>query len=234
VEIIRSALERSSLFSGAPEVAIKMALEATTLRHFPPESEIFREDDPGEAVYMIVEGRVKVSRANLEGRERIFTILSNPEVLGEMSVISNNLRSATAYCLDQVTTLVIYREDLKAILDRHPHVLWNLTRILAKRLGDMNREVEMLSFASTQACVAYALQGLYLRGGFKSGKDGLPTLEFTHQDLANRTGNSRETITRVLRDLEKDHIIKTRPGLIALLKPEALEAIIFGLRDNDE
>ncbi|MEY4530653.1 MAG: hypothetical protein RLZZ156_1374 [Deinococcota bacterium] len=234
MDIIRAGLERSSLFSGAPDAAIKMALEATTIRNFAPESEIFREDDPGEAVYMIVEGRVKVSRANLEGRERIFTILSSPEVLGEMAVISSTLRSATAYCLDQVTTLVIYREDLKAILDRHPHVLWNLTRILAKRLGDMNREVEMLSFASTQACVAYALQGLYLRGGFKSGKDGLPTLEFTHQDLANRTGNSRETITRVLRDLEKEGIIKTRPGLIALLKPEALEAIIFGLRDNDE
>ena len=234
MDIIRSGLERSSLFSGAPDTAIKMALEATTLRNFAPESEIFREDDPGEAIYMIVEGRVKVSRANLEGRERIFTILSSPEVLGEMAVISSSLRSATAYCLDQVTTLVIYREDLKAILDRHPHVLWNLTRILAKRLGDMNREVEMLSFASTQACVAYALQGLYLRGGFKSGKDGLPTLEFTHQDLANRTGNSRETITRVLRDLEKEGIIKTRPGLIALLKPEALEAVIFGLRDNDE
>ncbi len=234
MDTIRSGLERSSLFSGAPEAAIKMALEATTIRNFAPDSEIFREDDPGEAVYMIVEGRVKVSRANLEGRERIFTILSSPEVLGEMAVISSTLRSATAYCIDQVTTLVIYREDLKAILDRHPHVLWNLTRILAKRLGDMNREVEMLSFASTQACVAYALQGLYLRGGFKSGKDGLPTLEFTHQDLANRTGNSRETITRVLRDLEKESIIKTRPGLIALLKPEALEAIIFGLRDKDE
>jgi CRP/FNR family transcriptional regulator, cyclic AMP receptor protein len=234
VDIIRSGLESSSLFSGAPEAAIKMALEATSVRNFAPESEIFREDDPGEAVYMIAEGRVKVSRANLEGRERIFTILSSPEVLGEMAVISSTSRSATAYCLDQVMTLVIYREDLKAILDRHPQVLWNLTRILAKRLGEMNREVEMLSFASTQACVAYALQGLYLRGGFKSGKDGLPTLEFTHQDLANRTGNSRETITRVLRDLEKESIIKTRPGLIALLKPEALEAIIFGLRDNDE
>ncbi len=230
---LRSALERSSLFSGAPEAAIKMALEATTVRVFAAESAIFREDDPGEAIYMIHDGRVKVSRANLEGRERIFTVLSSPEVLGEMAVISSSPRSATAYCLDQVSTLVIYREDLKAILDRHPHVLWNLTRILAKRLGDMNREVEMLSFASTQACIAYALQGLYLRGGFKSSKDGLPTLEFTHQDLANRTGNSRETITRALRDLEKENIIKTRPGLIVLLRPEALEAVIFGLREKD-
>ncbi len=234
VDEIRSALERSSLFSGASETAIKMALEAATLRVFAPDTDIFREDDPGEAVYLIVDGRVKVSRANLEGRERIFTILSHPEVLGEMAVISSNLRSATARCLDQVTTLVIYREDLKAILDRHPHVLWNLTRVLAKRLGDMNREVEILSFATTQACIAYALQALYLRGGFRTNKDGLPTLEFTHQDLANRTGNSRETITRALRDLEREGIIYTRPGFISLLKPEALESIIYGLRENDE
>ncbi len=233
-DYVRHALERSSLFVGAPEPAIKMALEAASLRTFPIESEIFREDDLGEAVYLIVEGRVKVSRANLEGRERIFTILAPPEILGEMALISSVNRSATAYCLDNVTTLVIYRDELKGILDRHPHVLWNLARILAKRLGDMNREVEMLSFSSTQSCVAYAMQGMYLRGAFKTGKDGLPTLEFTHQDLANRTGNSRETITRVLKDLEKDGIIKTRPGIISLLKPHALEAVIYGLRETDE
>jgi CRP/FNR family transcriptional regulator, cyclic AMP receptor protein len=234
MEDLRAALERSSLFVGTPEAAIKMALEAVTMRNFPQNAEIFREDDPGEAVYLIVEGRVKVSRANLEGRERIFTILTSPEVLGEMAVVSSGSRSATAQCLDRVIALVIYREELKGILDRHPQVLWNLTKVLAKRLGDMNREVEVLSSASTTACVAYALQALYLRGGFKSGKDGLPTLEFTHQDLANRTGNSRETITRALRDFEKEGIIKTRPGVITLLKPEALEAIIFGLRDTDE
>ncbi|MFN3266259.1 MAG: Crp/Fnr family transcriptional regulator [Deinococcales bacterium] len=231
---VRAALERSALFVGAPESAIKMALEAVTTRTFSPGAEIFREDDPGEAVYLIVEGRVKVSRANLEGRERIFTILASPEILGEMALVSSGARSATARCLDRVVALVIYREDLKGILDRNPAVLWNLTKILAKRLGDMNREVEVLSSASTTACVAYALQALYLRGGFKSDKDGLPTLEFTHQDLANRSGNSRETITRALKDFEKEGIIKTRPGMITLLKPEALEAIIFGLRDDEE
>jgi CRP/FNR family transcriptional regulator, cyclic AMP receptor protein len=234
MEDLRAALERSSLFMGAPESAIKMALEAVTLRTFAQNAEIFREDDPGEAVYLITDGRVKVSRANLEGRERIFTILTSPEVLGEMAVVSSGSRSATAQCLDRVTALVIYREELRGVLDRYPQVLWNLTKILAKRLGDMNREVEILSSASTTSCVAYALQALYLRGGFRSGKDGLPMLEFTHQDLANRTGNSRETITRALRDFEKDGVIKTRPGVITLLKPEALEAIIFGLRDNDE
>jgi CRP/FNR family transcriptional regulator, cyclic AMP receptor protein len=234
MEDVRSTLERSSLFMGAPENAIKMALEAVTMRTFAQGAEIFHEDDPGEAVYLITEGRVKVSRANLEGRERIFTILTSPEVLGEMAVVSSSPRSATARCLDRVTALVIYREDLKSILDRHPSVLWNLTKSLAKRLGDMNREVEILSSASTTACVAYALQALYLRGGFKSGKDGLPMLEFTHQDLANRTGNSRETITRALRDFEKDGIIKARPGVITLLKPEILESVIYGLRDHDE
>jgi CRP/FNR family transcriptional regulator, cyclic AMP receptor protein len=230
----RTALERSVLFVGAPEAALKMALEAASVRHFAPDAEIFREDDPGEAIYLITEGRVKVSRANLEGRERIFTILTPPELLGEMSLISSAPRSATAYCLDNVTTVVLYRDELRGILDRYPLILWNLAKILAKRLGDMNREVEMLSFASTQSCVAYALQGLYLRGAFKPGKDGLPTLEFTHQDLANRTGNSRETITRVLKDLEGDAIIKTRPGFISLLKPQALEDVIYGLRDSDE
>jgi CRP-like cAMP-binding protein len=82
--------------------------------------------------------------------------------------------------------------------------------------------------------VAYALQSLFLRGAFVAGPDGRPALGFTHQDLANRTGNSRETITRVLRDLENEGIIRTKPGQITLLRPDALEDIIYGLRDEDE
>jgi CRP/FNR family transcriptional regulator, cyclic AMP receptor protein len=220
---IKTALNNSPLFQDAPEAALNMAIEAASVRRFGQGTPIFREDDPGEAVYVLVEGRVKVSRENLEGRERIFTILTPPEVVGEMALVSQLPRSATAHCIDNVVTLAIYRNELRAILDRHSQVLWNLAQIMAKRLADMNREVEMLSFASTQACVAYALQGLYLRGAFK-----------THQDLANRTGNSRETITRVLKDLENDDIISTRPGLISLLKPKALEGVIYGLREKDE
>jgi CRP/FNR family transcriptional regulator, cyclic AMP receptor protein len=233
-DFVRTALSNSPLFVGVPDAAVRMALEAASTRTYVSDSDIFREDDPGEAVYLITEGRVKVSRANLEGRERIFTILTPPEVLGEMAVINGKPRTATAYCLDNVTTVVLYRDDLRAIMERHPGVLWNLAGVLARRLGDMNREVEMLSFSSTAACVAYALQSLHLRGAFKLGRDSLPTLEFTHQDLANRTGNSRETITRVLKDLERDGIIRTRPGMIALLNPDALEDVIYGLRDQDE
>jgi CRP/FNR family transcriptional regulator, cyclic AMP receptor protein len=233
-DFVRTALSQSPLFVGVLDAAIQMALEAATVRSYAAESDIFHEDDPGEAVYLITEGRIKVSRANLEGRERIFTILTPPEVLGEMAVINGSPRTATAHCLDNVTTVVLYRDDLRAIMERHPGVLWNLSSVLVRRLGDMNREVEMLSFSSTASCVAYALQSLHLRGAFKPGRDNMPTLEFTHQDLANRTGNSRETITRVLKDLERDGIIKTRPGMISLLNPDALEGVIYGLREQDE
>ncbi len=231
---IKTSLEQSRLFKGAPAEAISMALEAATTRQFPAGGAIFREGDPGEAVYLITQGRVKIARANLEGRERIFTILTPPELIGEIALVSSQSRTATAYCLDDIQTVALYREDLKVILDRFPTVLWNLANILAMRLADMNREAELLSFASTQACVAYALQSLHLRGAFVQGNDGKPTLGFTHQDLANRTGNSRETITRVLRELEKEGIIRTRPGSITLLKPDDLENIIYGLREVDE
>ena len=233
-ESVLQVIETSRLFKGAPAGAVKMAAEAATVRQFPEDGTIFRENDPGEAVYLLTQGRVKIARANLEGRERIFTIMTPPEVIGEMALISQNPRTATAYCLDPVTALAIYRDELRGILERYPVVLWNLANILASRLGDMNREVEMLSFASTQACVAYALQSLFLRGAFVAGPDGRPALGFTHQDLANRTGNSRETITRVLRDLENEGIIRTKPGQITLLRPDALEDIIYGLRDEDE
>jgi len=230
---IRQALEHSRLFQGTPEVALNMAAEAAQERRFAAGQTIFREDDPGEAVYLITAGRVKITRANLEGRERIFTILTPPEVLGEMALVSNQPRTATAYCLDAVSTVALYSEDLRRILDRFPAVLWRLAGVMASRLAEMNREVEMLSFASTQSNVAYALHSLYLKGAFVPGPEGRPSIAFTHQDLANRTGNSRETITRVLREFETEKLIRTKPGLITLLEPDALEEVIYGLRERD-
>jgi CRP-like cAMP-binding protein len=229
----RQWLEQSRLFKGAPEGAIAMADEASVTRGFTQGSAIFREGDSGEAIYLITQGRVKIARANLEGRERIFTILTPPEVVGEMALVSEQPRTATAYCLDPVQTVVLYRDVLKGILDRYPSVLWNLSRIMASRLSEMNREVEVLSFASTQACVAHALHSLYLKNAFLKGADGNPVIGFTHQDVANRTGNSRETITRVLREFEEEGVIRTKPGSITLLRPEALEEIIYGLREKD-
>lgn len=229
----RQILADSRLFKDAPEGAVRMALDGAVRRDYAAGSTIFREGDEGEAIYCLAKGRVKIARSNLEGRERIFTILTPPEVIGEMSLVSREPRSATAYCIDAVSALVIYRDDLKSVLDRYPQVLWSLARIMASRLGEMNREVEVLSFASTQACVAYALHSLYLRGGFVPGPDGHAQLGFTHQDLANRTGNSRETITRVLREFESAGIIRTKPGTITLLTPDALEDVIYGFREDD-
>jgi CRP/FNR family cyclic AMP-dependent transcriptional regulator len=213
---------------------MRMVREAASIRHYTAGSYIFREGEPAEAIYLIAEGRVKLSRTNLEGKERILAILTRPEVVGELSVVSNTPRTVTARCLDDVVALAIYRHDLRIILDRYPSILWNLAAILAIRLDETNREVEVLSFSTTRAVVAHALLNLYQKGAFLRTKSGELAIEFTHQDLANRTGNSRETITRVLRAMEEEGLVRTKPGVITLLKPDDLEGIIYGLGDNDD
>ncbi|HEX2863580.1 MAG TPA: Crp/Fnr family transcriptional regulator [Deinococcales bacterium] len=228
-----AAVTASPLFAEAPAGAVRMATEAGVTRHFRANEVIFYENDEGEAVYLIAQGSVKISRSNLDGKERIFTILPPDEVLGEMALVSQSPRNATAFCLEPVTAVALYRDDLRPILNRYPVLLWNLAAILARRLAESNREVEILSTASTQACVAHALLTLYKRPAFRINADGSMIIEVTHQDLAARTGNSRETITRVLRDFEGEGIVSTRPGAITLLKPERLEEIIFGLRESD-
>lgn len=228
-----ASLTQSSLFRDATAPALAMAMEAAVVRHFRANEVIFREGEEGEAVYLIHKGSVKISRSNLKGKERIFTILPPGEVVGEMALVAETPRNATALCLDAVTTVALYRQDLRPILNRFPQLLWNLAAILARRLADSNREVEVLSTASTQACVAHALLTLYRRSAFEIAEDGSMVISFTHQDLAARTGNSRETVTRVLREFEAGGVVSTRPGAIKLLRPEALDDIIYGLRETD-
>ncbi|GAA5514978.1 cyclic AMP receptor protein [Deinococcus carri] len=215
-------LKRSPLFQNVPEDAVREALGVVVERHYQPQDLLVEQDAEGEALHLIVTGVVRVSRISLGSRERVLGDIYAPGVVGETAVLAHLERSATVRALTPVRTLMLHRAHFEVILRRHPRVLWNLAEMLARRVTFLNDE--LIAFGlNTGAALAHVFANLY-RQRVAAGVPGPEVLSLTTTDIMARTSSSRETVSRVLKRLEAQGIVKVTPQAVTLLDLAALEA----------
>lgn len=218
-----------SLFHNAPERAIEIASGFARERRYPSDTELFREGETGDAMYILADGLIKLAKVDLGGHEKTLAMLRPPEFFGEMALLGHGTRSASALTLEPSRCFLIYRDDFGRLLEAFPQITLNLSSALADRLRGMDDEAQILSYKDASARVSYVLLRLY-RGGVVALHEGFGRVHLTHQDLANLAGTSRETVTRALRALETDGLIATRPKEIDLLDLGGLEEVLHGIR----
>jgi len=169
---------------------------------------ILIEEEIGSTMFIILEGRVKISRISDDGREVILSILSEGDFFGEMSILDGQNRSANVVTLEDSKIMVIRREDFLQMLHDYPQIAINLLKELAQRLRRSDAQIKSLSLQNATGKVASTL----LRIADDSGKIHLGQVEIPRlppqQDLANMAGTSRETISRVLKALTKQGYLK--------------------------
>lgn len=227
---LASFLARVPLFKGAPERALEIAAAAVQTRQLEGDTVLFQEGDVGEALYILNEGMVKLSKVDLEGHEKTLAILQPPEFFGEMALLGETNRSATVVTLGPTRLLVLYDDDFRRLLQNYPQISLNVTNTLAQRLRGMDDEAQVLSYKDAQGRVAYVLLRLYRNGLIDFSSNGKGVVRLTHQELASLAGTSRETVTRALKALEGEKVIQTRPKEVELVDPEGLEEILHGIR----
>ena len=217
------------LFQGAPVRALEIVGGVVRPRRFPAETVLFQEGDAGDALYVLSAGLVKLSKVDLGGHEKTLALLQPPEFFGEMALLGEATRSATAITLAPVTAYLLFRDDFQRLLAEYPTISLNLTTTLAERLRGMDDEAQVLSYKDAQGRVAYVLLRLF-RAGVIEFEEGRALVRLTHQDLANLAGTSRETVTRALKALEAEGVIETRPKEVFLVDPDGLEEVLHGIR----
>ncbi len=228
-EELKAFLAQVPLFRGAPERALEIAAAAVRKRIYEPGTTVFQEGDKGEALYMLRSGLVKLSKVDLGGHEKTLAILQPPEFFGEMALVGESTRSATALTLGEVAAYLLFNDDFRRLMADYPAVSLNLTTTLANRLRGMDDESQILSYKDAQGRVAYVLLRLY-RGGVVDLDEERALVRLTHQELASLAGTSRETVTRALRALENEGVIETRPKEVFITDPQGLEEILHGIR----
>ncbi|GBF05268.1 Crp/FNR family transcriptional regulator [Deinococcus aerius] len=224
-------LKLSPLFQNVPEEALHEALKVVTERSFAPGELLVAQDDPGEALHLITSGAVRVSRVSLGSRERVLGDLYAPGVVGETAVLARQDRSASVRALTPVRTLMLHREHFELILRRHPGVLWNLAEMLARRVTLLNDE--LIAFGqNTEAALAHVFSSLYAQR-VAAGVPHPEVLPLGTADIMARTSSSRETVSRVLKKLEAQGVVRAAAQTVTLLSPGALEEVSLEAAESE-
>jgi len=210
-----SPLKSVSLFTDLDDKSLARLESLLSVKRYKKNNLIIFEDDKGLNLFIINQGRVKISRISEEGGEVILAILGEGEFFGEISVVDGLSRSATVTSLDEVELLVMKREDFLAALQEFPQVGIALLRELAGRIRKSDAQIKSLSLRNARGRVATTLIRLAEDiGRVREGKVIIPELPL-QRDLANIAGTSRETISRVIASLEKDgHCYKKENSLV--------------------
>jgi len=223
-------LAQVPLFHGAPRRALEIAAQALQPRTFPADTVFFQEGDRGEVLYVLAGGMVKLFKIDLEGHEKTLAILKPPEFFGEMALLGEQGRSATALSIRETLVYLLFRDDFQRLLRDYPSISLNVANTLSQRLRGMVDEAQVLSYKDAQGRVAYVILRLYWGGLIDFNDQGVAMLRLTHQELASLAGTSRETVTRALKALEEESVISTRPKEVLIRDPEGLEEILHGVR----
>lgn len=227
----RTFLATVPLFKDAPERALEVAASVVQLRRYESQTVIFQEGDVGEALYIIAGGLVKLSKVDLGGYEKTLAILQPPEFFGEMALLGDKRRNATAVALGELRAYLLFADDFNRLIQTYSAISLNLTTTLAQRLRGMDDEAQILSYKDAQGRVAFVLLRLYRSGVVELTEEGRALVRLTHQELASLAGTSRETVTRALKVLEGEAVIATRPKEIILEDVQGLEEILHGIRE---
>ncbi len=170
-------------------------------RKFPKGATILEDGVGGDHMYVIQQGQVKVTKMSDEGREKILEILGEGDFFGEMALLDREPRSASVKTTRACVLLALSRGDFLSLLRRNTELSMELIRVLSRRLCEANEQVRGLLFERVEGRMRRVLNRLATDPvPDHPGRRTTPAL--THQQLADLVGTSRETITRVLKELK--------------------------------
>jgi CRP/FNR family transcriptional regulator/CRP/FNR family cyclic AMP-dependent transcriptional regulator len=177
---------------------------------------VFHQDAPGDRLYLIVSGSVKITRAGRDGREVTLAVLREGAFFGEMALLDGQPRSATATAVQATRLLLLDREHFTPqVLARTP-VVTRLLAELSKRLRAAFQTIENLALSSVHDRLLHLLGHLGRRAPLQ-GDTGVIERAPTHQELAEMVGSSRETVTRTLAAMERAGLIGIARRKLTLL-----------------
>jgi CRP-like cAMP-binding protein len=219
-------IRSTPFFEGLPEVVVEPALTHLVTRTHPANQVILLENDWGGSVYFIFEGWVKIRTYNLEGKEVTLNILGKDELFGEMAALDEVPRSTDVITLTSTVIGSMPSQDFVKLLQIEPLAGVRLSKLMARRLRQVNRRLRLRE-SDSQSRVADTL--LFLaEGQGKRAQTGteieIPNLP--HRELSSLSGLARETVTRVLTRLEKKGVIQRDQETIRIPDMLALERLI--------
>ncbi|KUP96472.1 Crp/Fnr family transcriptional regulator [Thermobifida cellulosilytica] len=222
VDETNEVLSKAPLFEALDEDGAAALRSSITEVRLGRGQTLFSEGDEGDRLYVMLSGKVKLTRTSADGRENLLAVLGPGEMLGELSLFDPGPRTASAVAVTDAVLAGLGHDDLRPFIMQQPEVAVHLLKALATRLRRTNDVVADLVFTDVPGRVAKALLDLAERFG-KESDDGLHVHhDLTQEELAQFVGASRETVNKALAEFALRGWLRIEAKAVVLLDIERL------------
>ena len=209
-------LSEAHVFASLPPTERTWLVENTTMITCERGRVFYTPDQPGEVVFILKRGKVDLYRISPEGRKLVVATLGPHTIFGEMGLIGQGMYGCFAEAADDCLLCVLSRSDMQLLIRRNPDVGLSLLDEMGQRLQAQQDDLESLAFRGLPARLAALLLREADRYGTVSG--------LSHQELAERLGTYRETVSQVLGRFRAERLVTVEPRRIKLLDQDGLRA----------
>jgi CRP-like cAMP-binding protein len=221
---VADALAGCLLFAGLDRAGLEGLAREMRARRFRRGEVLFHQGDPGDALFVVTDGAVKISLPSEEGDEAIIATVRTGEVFGELALLDGAPRSATATALEPTGTLVLPRARFRELIATEPLLRDALLAAIASELRRLTTHVQELHFLDITGRLAARLAHLAASDGTVE-PDGSIRLDgpLTQTELASMIGTTRQSVNKLLGAFVDDGLLRIGRDAIVILDPPGLE-----------
>ncbi|MFN8381091.1 MAG: Crp/Fnr family transcriptional regulator [Anaerolineales bacterium] len=230
MEISLKDLRQVVVFENATDDDLKLILQNNITRSIEESSFFFFQGDVAEYMYILTSGQVKLMQSNPNGQQVNLRTIYPWQMFGALGAVRAEASyPASAQALENSTALAVSSKFFHSMLETRPYLSFDLMKLMTSYIQEMQARYRELATERVEQRVANALIRLAGQSGIKSEKEAGIELSFSRQDVAEMTGSTLYTISRLLSEWERQGIIKTGREKIKILIPHGLVRIAEGL-----
>jgi CRP/FNR family transcriptional regulator, nitrogen oxide reductase regulator len=223
-------LKQVVVFQNATEDELQLILKNSIRRSIEENEYFFLQGDTAKYLYVLINGQVKLMQSNPHGQQVNLRTIHPWQMFGALGAVRKEATyPATAQALEDSSTLAIESGFLHKMLEASPHISLGMMTLMTSYIQEMQTRYRELATERVEQRVANALIRLAGQSGVRSEKEAVIVLSFSRQDVAEMTGTTLFTVSRLFSEWERHGTIETGRERIRILKPHDLVRIADGL-----
>jgi CRP-like cAMP-binding protein len=220
-----AALACTTMFGGADAEALQQLAALAEWRVAPAGAAVFRKGDPGDRLFVVHQGQVKISALSVDGREMTLNLLGRGTMFGEVAVADGGVRTADATATEATELVSIARQDLMTFLRDHPEMLLRMMVALSQQVRWVAESLEDTNFLGLPSRLAKRLLFLGAHFGQDTPEGRRLTVALPHHELASHMYVTRESVNRLLQTWRKEGLVKQDKRVLILTDLHRLNEI---------
>jgi len=218
-------IRRIPLFATLTEAEFKSLEHIFVLRSYRKNQVIFLEEDTGNYMYVVIAGKIKITKSTAGGKETLLAIHRAGDFFGEMALLDGKTSPATVSAIEDCKIASVGKSDFNNLLMRNEKIVHQIIQVLCARLRQVWGQIQSLNYSSADSRIRSGILQLAKRHGVPDTRGIIVDLKITHQELAEMVGTSRETVTRTVARLQKQGIILIDARRIIVLDAKSLDPL---------